>query len=174
MNKLIYKFGLISGAVLFVELVITFTLMDKHSTEMGMGGAIFGYSTMIVAFLVSMLFALKAYGKQVDAIKPLKAMLLCLGIAVMASIIYVLTWAFIYKFIFPNFKEWWMACVDSQEKAGKVTLEDKKMYTEMMANYDKPLYFTFYTLMEVLPVGILMSVLTSLIYWLAVRNKKAN
>lgn len=169
MKKQITKYGLAVGIFLAAELIVTFSLIDKAKHDMS-GGLILGFSMQVLAFLTGMWLALKSYRKEVEIVKPLPAIGLCAAIAVVGSIFYVLGWAFTYKFIFPDFKEWMMNMYQSQVDAGKATQAE---YTEMvssMKNYDSPVVFTLYTLMEVLPTGLLLSVIIAPIF--AFRSRK--
>jgi hypothetical protein len=102
-----------------------------------------------------------------------KSILLCLGIAGIAAAIYVITWALVYRFIFPEFKEWWLMCLDKQAAKGEIKPDDLAMAKDMMKNYDKPLYFIMYTLMEILPVGVGMSIIVPPVFHLITKKKKA-
>ncbi len=152
-------------------LAIVFSTFDKKNFDMS-GGMLLGFSMMAIAFAIGMILAMFQYKKEHGVIKLNQAYLLCLGIVVIACILYVIVWALVYHFIFPDFKDWYGSCMDAQFKAGKVSKADFDMSAEMMKNYDNPLYFTLYTFMESLPFGLLIAVVLAPIFWFLNRKKK--
>lgn len=170
MKKQILRFGLLTGALLGLWMVIVFSAIDPTKPELG-HGEILGYSVMFLAFGVSMVLALMMYRKDVPDFSMGKGILLCLGISGVASVLYVIGWALTYNFIFPEFKDWWLMCLDKQHEKGMINASQLSEYKGMMTNYDNPLYFTMFTLMEVLPLGILLSLIIAPVFQLIYRRR---
>lgn len=79
---------------------------------------------------------------------------------------YVVTWAIVYKYILPDFMDKYTATMVQQAKeslsgaALEAKLNELKKAKEM---YATPLGFTLFTYAEILPVGILVSLVAALI-----------
>lgn len=170
MKNIILRFGALSGVLLAAWLMINFAVMDKANHSLS-GGMVLGFAIMFIALGIGMILGLMALRKQNGTLKIGNAILLCCGVALVGSIFYVAGWAVTYKFIFPGFKEWYEGCLATQQKSGEITSAQFKEYSGMMANYDNPLYFVAYTLMEILPFGIGISLIIAPIYWLLTRKK---
>lgn len=171
MKKILLKYGVTSGLMLAVWLFIAFSNVDKGSENMAMG-EIVGFSVMFLAFGVTMALALLALKKESGTVKISKGILLCLGIAGIASLFYLISWAVIYNYIFTDFKDWYLASLEQQQKAGKISADSLKQTTDMMSNYDNPLVFTAYTLMEIFPVGAILSLIIAPAFSLVTRKKE--
>src|SRR5688572_24578865 len=100
MMKYILRFGLIAGIILMLEIIITFSLM-KRSGNM-QGSEVFGYSIMALVLGICMVLAMLRFRKEGPA-KIGKGIMLCLGLGVLASFLYVIGWAITYHFIVPDF-----------------------------------------------------------------------
>lgn len=164
MTKQIIRFGLLSGLIFVAWLVIVFGNLDTSKAESTATGAVIGYSVMVLAFTVSMVLALMAYRRDNPGSGLWKGLWLCLGITGIASVIYVIGWALTYKFLVPDFKEWWLMCLDKQHAEGMINAGQLKEYKEMMVNYDNPVNFTLYTFVEVLPLGVLLSLIIAPVF----------
>lgn len=97
MKRVVWKYGLIAGAILAVMLVITMPLYSSGKIEIE-GSEIYGYSGMILAFLM-VFFGIRAYreenpGQDLSFRTALKVGLL---ITLVASLVYVITWEILYK-----------------------------------------------------------------------------
>lgn len=98
MKKVVLKFGLIAGAIVSIALLVGINLMTGPDGKADMdGGAIFGYTSMIVA-LSLIFFGIRSYrdgelGGQISFGKAFKIGLL---ITLVASVMYVVTWMVYY------------------------------------------------------------------------------
>jgi glucan phosphoethanolaminetransferase (alkaline phosphatase superfamily) len=139
--------------------------MDMENME---NGILIGYTIMVVA-LSLIFFAIKSYrDNQLNgAIKLGKAFLLGLYITLVAGCMYATTWEVYYRNDGSNFMEKYMAKYekdmrDSGTTEAHITDEINKMKV-MAENYKNPVIRFGMTLMEILPVGILISIISALL-----------
>ena len=166
MKKIVWTFGLISGAICTAWL-ITFVAMGVEAMNMDYGEVV-GYSSMILAF--SLIFVgIKQYRDKLNggAVSFGKAFQIGLYIALIGSTFYVVTWAIEYNFFASNFMEEYTRCmVDKAKASGKTQAEINETLTQMAKYkewYKNPVFFTLMTYMEILPVGLLVSLLAAAI-----------
>lgn len=165
MRRNIIIFGLIAG-VITTSWTVSFIAMDKsHFTEESMEkGMIYGYLSMLLAF--SMIFvAVKNYRDKYNggSITFGKAFKIGLGITVIASTVYVVVWLIDYFYFFPDFMEkYGEMVIKKMEKSGeaaKVIEEKRKEMKEFKVMYDNPFFNAMITYTEILPVGLIMSLI---------------
>ncbi len=156
MFKYLIRFGLISGLIVAAATTITFSFFDCN--QIMQGGQVLGFSIMILALGTSMVLAILRYKKE-KAIGIGQSILLCLGIGFFASLLYVIGWAFTYNFIVPEFMNQMMAFQEKQFALGKIEFSDIKMARQIAANYHNPFYFFLYTMVEIFPVAVILSLL---------------
>lgn len=168
MNRTAIIYGLISGAVVSAFMSTTMiatandTLHCSSTTSM-----VIGYLGMLIAFTF-IFVAIKSYrDKQNNGVISFgKAFSMGLLISLIASTMYVVTWAIVYKYVLPDFMDKYTATMVQQAKeslsgaALEAKLNDLKKAKEM---YATPLGFTLFTYAEILPVGILVSLVAALI-----------
>jgi hypothetical protein len=174
MTRTILIFGLIAGVIASSFMAVSMIWVSNHSTaevagDMDMGMYI-GFASMIVAF--SFIFvAIKTYRDkyQGGTITFWQGCKIGLMIALIGSTMYVITWAFIYKYVMPDFMvNYANAALEAAKTAGKSEAEIAALTTEMadMSEiYKTPIGFTLFTYMEILPVGILVTLLSTTILW---------
>ena len=167
MKKIVWIYGLIAGIVsvswgVLAEAVINDSL--SLTTRM-----ILGYATMIVAF--SMIFvAVKNYRdtQSNGQITFGKALGIGLLITLIASTVYVVVWEIDFRYFVPDFGEKYQAqTIAEMKQSGVSAVEIQKQSAELhdtMATYKTNMAFrAMFTYLEVLPVGIVMSLLAALI-----------
>lgn len=171
MKKISLKFGLISGGIVSAFMGTTMAIMSCGSSDPdgGMTSMIIGFGGMILAF--SLIFvAIKNLRDKENGGKITfgQGFLLGLIISLIASTLYVLTWAVEFHFFMPDFIDKYSAMQVKQLQADGVSgqaLEEAVKGIES-ANYDyknNPFIFALYTYMEILPVGILIALFSALI-----------
>lgn len=175
MKKNVLVFGFIAGLVVSLIMAISMITYSKHpELEMGSGAMIIGYLSMLLAF--SLIYvAVKNFRdkKNNGFISFGKAFLIGLFITLIASTMYVVVWAFVYHNYMPDFMDKYAAHMLESAKttASPAELQEK---TAEMARYKElyksPVFFTLMTYAEILPVGLLVSLITGLI--LMKRNKQ--
>ena len=160
MNNIIIKNGLF-GSIIVSALLVFVTMYMKANPEKEVSMMI-GFAVMILAFF----FVAMGIKQQRDANNGLitfgKAFMIGLWITLIISTIYVLVWLIILYNFFPNFAEHYtdMAIEKaSPEEVAKVT-EEMNSFKEM---YKNPIMVILFTYMEILPLGIVFSLISALI-----------
>ena len=160
MNKIILKNALF-GSIIVSALLVIITIYMKANPEKDVSMLI-GFAVMILAFF----FVALGIKQQRDANNGIisfgKAFMTGFWITLIISTIYVLVWLIILYNFFPNFMEHYanMAIEKaSPEEVVKVT-EEMNTYKEM---YKSPIMVILLTYMEILPLGILFSLVSALI-----------
>jgi len=166
MKKIIIICGLISGTIVSVSMAIGMSMSASNPDYEG--NMIIGYASMVLAFSLIFVGVKNYRDKHNDgAITFGKAFSIGAYIALIASTIYVATWAVEYNFFMPDFMDKYAAHMATEaQKAGvsgeglKEKLKQIEKYKEM---YKNPIYFTLMTYTEILPVGILVSLVVAAI-----------
>ncbi|CAN5596170.1 hypothetical protein BH11BAC2_BH11BAC2_05120 [soil metagenome] len=167
-NTLIY--GSIAGLIVSTFMGISMAIMGCDSeNNSGNGGMIIGFSAMVVAF--SFVFVgIKNYRDKQNGgmLKFGEGFLLGFLISLVASTMYVLTWAVEFHFFLPDFMDKYGAMQINQMKASGMkgaALETaiKGIETATYNYKNNPFYFAMYTYLEILPVGTIISLISALI-----------
>jgi hypothetical protein len=167
MKKNIWVCGLIGGIVAASWGVVgEGVLSDSLSLNTRM---VFGYASMILAF--SLIFvAIKNYRDNYNGgiITFLKALKIGLLITLIASTVYVIVWMVDYSYFLPDFGEKYQAQVLAELKAsGASAAVIQKQTAEMAATMEKyrtsPAFRAMFTYLEIVPVGIVISLIAALI-----------
>ena len=163
MKKIVLTFGLLSGAVLSLMMVVTLFLIDRF----GFGGMeIFGYTTMLVSFLL-IFFGVRSYRENVagGTLSFGRGVTVGLLIMLVACACYVVTWEIIYFKFAPDFADKYAAYQIERVKASGATPEaieaTARQMREFKVMYDKPLFNAAFTFLEPLPIGLPMTLLSA-------------
>lgn len=163
MRKIVLTFGLISGAILSAMMLITQAFFGQIGFDKG---EIIGYTSMVLAFLM-VFFGVKSYRDNVagGTVTFGRAFKVGLLITAVASVCYVATWEVIYYKIAPDFGDKYAAySVEKAKKSGATDAEiaaKTKQMSEFKDLYKNPLVNIGLTLLEPLPVGILLTLVTA-------------
>ena len=167
MRKTILVFGLIAGAIVSIMLVVMMVLSKNNAQHLD-NGELIGYTSMLLAF--SLIFiAVKSYRDRygAGAISFKEAWLLGLGITVVASVLYVVTWVLFYKLVYPTFpEEYAQYTLQKMQEKGSSAAELSQAEADIRHAFSY--YDTWYglvgiTFLEIFPVGLLLSLLCALI-----------
>ena len=171
MKKTSLVFGTISGVIISLYMGISMAVMGCGSGDLDAGSTsmIIGFIAMIVSF--SFIFiGIKNYrNKHNDGMITFgKGFLLGLMISLIASTIYVITWAVEFHFFMPDFMDKYSAMQVKQLHDSGISgaALEKALKSIESANYNykhNPFFFAVYTYMEILPVGILITLISALI-----------
>jgi len=160
MNNIIVKNGLF-GSIIVSALLVFVTIYMKANPEKEVSMMI-GFAVMILAFF----FVALGIKQQRDANNGLisfrNAFLTGFWITLIISTVYVLVWLIILYNFFPNFAEHYtdMAIQKANpEEVVKLT-EEMNSFKEM---YKNPIMVILFTYMEILPLGIVFSLVSALI-----------
>lgn len=169
MKKTILVFGAISGVIISTFMGISMAIMGCSGGEPGNGSMIMGFTAMAVAF--SFVFVgIKNYRDKENAglITFGKAFQIGFLISLIASTLYVLTWAVEFHFFMPDFMDKYSAMqakevTESGITGDALTQALQKIQDDNHSYKTNPFFFTVYTYMEILPVGIIITLLSALI-----------
>jgi len=168
MRKVILTFGLLSGAIITMFMVIGLVLFENGVMTTDFSELV-GYGTMVIA-LSMIFFGIKSYrdNYQKGAIGFWKGIQVGLLISLIASLMYALTWE-TYMQSRPasaaTFMEKYTESVINKMKekgasADKIEQEIKKM-DDKMKMYRNPVFRFGITILEILPVGIVITLISA-------------
>lgn len=169
MKKNILIYGLISGV-----LVSTFMLLSMNYLSHCEGNVdyntsmLVGYASMLISF--SLVFVgIRNYRDKYNGglISFGKSFKIGLMIVLIASTIYVVAWMIDYFFFMPDFAEKYSAHMLDQLKTSGANQAEIDKQTKEMADfvrmYKNPFFNAMMTYMEILPVGLIVTLISSLI-----------
>lgn len=164
MNRIILTCGTISGAAIAL---LTFGSMalnegDGHTTEFEW----LGYAIMIVALSV-IFFAVKSYrdDRLGGTIRFRTAFKLGLGISIVAGVVYALGWEIYYQTLGGEFIEGYSASYLDRMRADGASAAEVAAARQRMEEFNALYEFMparlGITLLEIIPVGIVISLLSA-------------
>lgn len=172
MKKIVIVCGLIGGLVVILPMLLLTDACYKDGNFEG--GMVIGYTSMVLAF--SMVFVgIRNYRNKYSngLISFAKAFKVGFFIVLIASTIYVIAWLISYYNFMPDFAEKYGMHMINQLKASGASQAKIDAATKEMADfavmYKKPYYVIMFTYIEILPVGLLVTLISSLI----LKRKKA-
>jgi hypothetical protein len=162
MKRNILSFGLISGLVLII-FILLLTFVGKSFQN-----ATVGYTFMVIAFSFIYVGIRNFRDKYNSGVISFgKALRIGLGIALIGSTVYVITWLIAYYGFMPDFMDHYVAGMIKQARAEGLTgaALDKKIagIKQMGEWYKNPGFVVLTTYAEILPVGIVISLFAALI-----------
>jgi hypothetical protein len=166
MKKIVLTYGLIAGAVMGIVLSLTTPFMCDPA-NMGKG-MIVGYTTMLLA-LTLVFVGTKNYRDKFSngTVTFGRAFGVGILISLVAAVIYSIAWLIIQHFMIPDFYEMYATKeLESVIKEGATAKElaDAQANAELMKSIgNNPIAIFFFTLLEPLPVGLLVTLVTALI-----------
>lgn len=176
MKKNVLVFGLIAGLIVTALMIGSVMLCYKNDNYEG--SEVIGYAGMIVAFSFIFIGVKNFRDKYNGGIISFgKAFKTGLYITLVASTLYVVAWLIQYYCFFPDFMDKYTAHVLKQAQAGGASqLEMSKKTTEMTSfkeMYKNPLFVVLMTYMEILPVGLVVTLISALILKRKSKNTSA-
>lgn len=175
MKRTILIYGLIAGAVVSLFMSTTMLITAKSDTvHTGASSMVIGYLGMLISFTF-IFVAIKSYRDKQNggAISFGKAFSMGLLISLIASTLYVITWAIVYKNFLPDYMDKYCAAMIEEARAtlsGAALQEKVDEIDNAKEMYATPWGFTLFTYAEILPVGILVSLIAALV----LKRKKMN
>jgi hypothetical protein len=169
MKKNILIYGLIAGVVVSIIMLFTTNYISHCEGNVDYNTSMFiGYASMLVAF--SLVFVgIRNYRDKYNlgVISFGKAFKIGIMIVLIASTIYVVAWLIDYFFFIPNFMEKYSAHTLEKLKEGGASQIELNKQTIEMANfvrmYKNPFFNAMMTYFEILPVGLIVAIISSLI-----------
>ena len=169
MKKNIIIYGLIAGIIVSVLMLSSVNYLSHcegnvdYNTSM-----LIGYASMLIAF--SLVFiGIRNYRDKYNGgvISFGKAFKIGILIVLIASTMYVIAWLIDYFFFIPDFAEKLSANMLAELKASGASQPEIDKQTKEMAKfvtmYKNPLFNAMMTYVEILPVGLIVTLISSLI-----------
>jgi hypothetical protein len=156
-------YGSLSGAIVILVLIVG--LQFQHQLHF-IGTEWFGYLTMLIA-LTFIFVGVKRYRdvEKGGVIKFFTAFAVGLGIAVMASLIYMLMWEIYLALTHYTFMDSYIDGIIRARKAagvsGPALAKQIAQLNEMRAEYANPLYRLPMTFLEIFPVGFIVALVSA-------------
>ena len=164
MKKTILTYGLIAGALISTFMIYMAYLFHKDPNMKS--NEILGYGSMILSF--SMIFVgVKNYRDNYSEgiISFGNALKIGLLITLVASTMYVITWLIYYYCFIPDFIDKYITHVMNEAQAqglSQVELDKKAAeFTSFKEMYKNPLFAILMTYAEIVPVGIVISLISA-------------
>jgi hypothetical protein len=164
MGRIVLVFGLISGAIAAGLMWILIAVQNSGKVDLE-NGMVFGYATMIIA-LSLVFFGVKSYrdnnGGHITFLKGLQVGIL---ISLICGVCYAASWELYYRGSGQEFLQKYTAHnLDKMKQDGASDAEiekaraDAEKFIEIYENF----FVRFgFTLMEILPVGIIVTLISA-------------
>ena len=163
MQKIILIYGLIAGAIVSSMLVITQPMLGNGMINYD-NGMIVGYTSMVIALSV-VFFGIKTFRDQEGKGKISFGTAFKIGILItlIASLMYAVSWEIYYNTVGSDFMEHYTSYQIKKQRERGATEEMIKATQKEMADfselYKNPVIRFGMTLMEIFPVGILITLI---------------
>ena len=162
MTKVIWKYGLFAGVILAALMFLTIPFVDT----IGDMGIVLGYTTMLIGFMM-IFFGIRAYrdGEGGGRVTFGRAFLIGVAITVIGSLCYVGAWEVMSRKYMPDFADKYSARIMAKARADSMPEAElaatQKKLDEFAMSYKNPWYRMPMTLLEPLPVGLILSLVAS-------------
>ena len=169
MKKNIIIYGLIAGVVVSTLMLFSVNSMSHREGNFDYDkGLLIGYASMLIAF--SLVFVgIRNYRDKYNQgiISFGKGFKIGSITVLIASTIYVVAWLIDYYFFIPDFMEKYSAHTLDELKASGASQVEIDKETKEMADfarmYKNPFFNAMMTYVEILPVGLIVTLISSLI-----------
>jgi len=165
MKKTVWTFGLISGALVSAMMAATLPFQDEAGFDHSL---LLGYTTMVLSFLL-IYFGVRSYRDNVGKGTVGFGRALAVGslIGLVASLCYVASWEVMYFKFMPDFMTKYGAHELEKaraEGASEAALAQKKAELDKFEKmYQNPAINAAYTILEPLPVALLVALISALV-----------
>ncbi|MDQ5844172.1 MAG: DUF4199 domain-containing protein [Acidobacteriota bacterium] len=165
MKKTVLTFGLISGAIMVAMMFATLPFMDKIGFDRG---AIIGYTTMILAFML-VFFGIRSYRENVNDghITFGRAFAVGILITLVACVCYVVAWQILYFNFMPDFLDKYSTYAIEKARASGATQQAIDAQVQQMNSfkemYNNPFINAAITFLEPFPVGLIVTLISAAI-----------
>ncbi|MES2777586.1 MAG: DUF4199 domain-containing protein [Bacteroidota bacterium] len=169
MKKNIIIYGLIAGAIVSTLMLFSVNYISHCEGNVDYGTSmLIGYASMLLAF--SLVFVgIRNYRNKFNGgvISFGKAFKIGMMIVLIASTIYVAAWLVDYYLFIPDFAEKYSAHMLEELKASGASQTEIDKKAKEMADfarmYKNPFFNAMMTYVEILPVGLIVTLISSLI-----------
>jgi hypothetical protein len=165
MKKIIVIFGLISGAISSLMMIVIVSSGGRIGFDRG---AIIGNTSIVLSFLM-VFFGIRTYRDNIGngQITFLKAFAVGLSITLISCIIYVVTWEVIYYNFLPGFWDAYgahlvqkLTASGASPAAVEAKLQQVRRYTEL---YKNPFFNAVLTFIHPFPIGLVITLFSALV-----------
>ncbi len=169
MKKNIIIYGLIAGIVvsILMQFIVNYISHCEGNIDFDTSMLI-GYASMLIAFSL-VYVGIRNYRDKYNGgvISFGKAFKIGIMMVLIASTIYVVAWLIDYYFFIPDFMEKYSAAMLDKLKASgasqiEIDKETKEM-TNFVRMFKNPFFNAMMTYAEILPVGLIVTLISSLI-----------
>ncbi|MCZ6726705.1 MAG: DUF4199 domain-containing protein [Acidobacteria bacterium] len=163
MKRIIFSYGALAGAIVISSMILGFSLGDAQGVSASQW---LGYLIMLVALSLIFLGIKRYRDRQLGGvIKFGTALLLGLGISIVASLIYVTAWeAYLsltdYAFI-DDYAQTVVAAKEAEGLAGAELEAEAAKLESFKEQYANPMFRLPMTFLEIFPVGLLITLLAA-------------
>lgn len=164
MKKTVWTFGLLSGAVSSVMMLVTTPFWD----DIGFDRAeIIGYATIIASFLL-VFFGIRSYRERMGGTLSFgRGFTVGLLITLVSCVCYVATWQFVSRQFAPDFAEKYQAHLMERAKARGATQAELDAQAAQLRQfrelYSNPVFNVAITFLEPFPIGLGVSLISAAI-----------
>lgn len=165
MKKIIITYGLIGGAIISTMMLTQISLIDSGVIDMDKG-MLLGYTSMVIA-LSMVFFGVKNYrdNQLKGVITFWEAFKMGILITAVSSLMYAISWEFYYNLAASDFTQKYSEYyIDKMTKEGATADAIAAKKAEMVSFsewYKNPLLRFGMTIMEILPVGLIVTLITA-------------
>lgn len=165
MKRIILTYGLVAGAIVGSVMLVTMPLYLNGTFDFS-NGEVLGYSSMVIA-LSMVFFGVKSYrDKHKNGIISFgKAVQVGMLITAVAAVMYGLAWEVCYSQIGEEFSTQmtvrYFEKMEKQGISGEELNKAKEEWTAFSEMYKNPLIRFGVTITEILPVGIILTLLSA-------------
>lgn len=169
MKKNIIIYGLIAGIIVAAQCTFSINYMSHCKGNLDYDTSmIIGYASMLIAFSLVFVGIRNYRDKYNDGIISFgKAFKIGSLMVLIASTIYVVTWLINYYFFVPDFIEKYSTHMIDQLKTSGASVQEIEKQTKEMADfaimYKNPFFNAMITYTEILPVGLIVTLISSLL-----------
>lgn len=166
MKPVVLKNGIIGGLIV-AAVMLTGTIYCVNTGKFE-GSMVLGYASMLLAFSFIFVAVKQVRDKQRGGLISFgQAFKVAILVTLVTSTIYVLCWLICYYVFIPDFMEKYTSAMMAKAQAQNLTavqLAEKsaemKGYVDM---YKNPVFVILFTYVEILPVGLLVSLIAAAI-----------
>ncbi len=165
MKKIVLTFGLIGGAIVALWIFATLPFADRIGFDKGL---IIGYTAMVMAFMM-VFFGIRSYRENIGGGQITFGRAFGVGVLIMLVICvcYVVAWQILYYGFMPDFLDKYTAHAIEKARAAGATQQaidaQIQQAKDFKALYNNPFFNALFTLIEPLPVGLVITLISSLI-----------
>ncbi len=165
MKKTVLTFGLLSGALSILLMLLTLPLIDDLRHQLA---DVLGYTSMVVAALV-VFFGIRSYRENAGGGRMTFLRGLAVGalIAAVAGVCYAAAFQVVYFRLMPQFGERFSVCMVERARAAGATdaeiVETAEQARTLKGLYDQPLTNAALTFGTSFPVGLAAAAISAVI-----------